>query len=109
MQYPSTKSRGSIFWAAVIMFFGGIIFSFIPFLGPFVVGIVGGKIAGGVGRGITAALLPAIVLAILILAGSAILHPFGVAFGVLAGLGIILIAIFHSLALLLGAIIGGVL
>ena len=102
----SSRPRSSLFWGAVVMLVGGFLLGWIPFLGAFIAGLIGGRIAGTSGRGLLAALLPTMIMAIVIL----LLHgPFGILFGIAAAVGLLVYTIFHSLALIAGALIGGAL
>ena len=77
----------------------------IPGAGSIIGGLVGGYVAGSAGRAFVLALLPAVVLALLALL---VLTGVGLPIvgGLVASIGMILFAI-HSVALLAGALIGG--
>ena len=112
--YPAPTStvpakRGHFFIGAAVMFVGGIILAFIPFIGPFIAGIIGGKIVNGSRRAALAALLPAVVSAVGILLLSILGGPIAFLGGLAGGLVFILVAVVHGLALLAGALIGGAL
>lgn len=99
--------KGSILGASLWMIGLSIVLFWLPVLGPLIAGVVGGRMAGSPGRGITAALLPALVVAVLALIVSAIFALPVV--GAVAGFGIVVVAIIHSIPLLIGAVIGGIL
>ena len=106
-RYPyttlATKQKGSVFWAAVVMFFGGIVLSFIPFFGGFIAGLVGGKIAGSSERGVFAAIIPAILAGLgILLVG--LIHP---VIGIIAGVAAFFWAALHLIGVGIGAFIGG--
>src|SRR5262249_33616043 len=97
------KPKGSIFWAAGVMFFGGLVLSFIPFFGGLIAGVVGGKIAGSSERGVFAAVIPAILVGLgVILVG--LIHP---VFGLIAGVAAFFAAARHLIGVGIGASIGG--
>ncbi len=106
----TVPAKKGLFWiGAAVMFVGGIILAFIPFIGPFIAGVIGGKIVNGSKRAALAALLPAFVAAVGILLLSILGGPIAFLGGVAGSLALIVVAIFHGLALLLGALIGGAL
>ena len=107
-RYPTyattpTKPKGSIFWAAVVMFFGGLLLSFIPFFGGLIAGLVGGKIAGSSERGVLAAVVPAIFAGLAVLLVG-LFHPI---IGIFAGVAAFAWAAFHLIGVGVGAFIGG--
>jgi hypothetical protein len=94
--------------------FAFLLFVFVPLLlfwipipgaGSVIGGLVGGYVAGSAGRAVLLALLPAILLALLTIL---LLGGFGLPLigGLVASVGFVIFAI-HSVALLIGAIIGG--
>lgn len=99
--------KGSILSAALWMIGLSIVLFWLPVLGPLIAGVVGGRVAGSVGRGITAALLPAAIIAVVAFIVAAIFALPIV--GAVAGFGIIVVAVIHSVPLLIGAVIGGIL
>nr|MBA3823916.1 hypothetical protein [Ktedonobacterales bacterium] len=106
-RYPYTttavKPKGSVFWAAVVMFVGGLVLSFIPFFGGLIAGIVGGKIAGSSERGVLAAIAPAILAGLgILLVG--LIHPI---VGIIAGVAAFFFAALHLIGEGVGAFIGG--
>ncbi len=99
----AVKPKGSVFWAAVVMFFGSLVLSFIPFFGGFIAGVVGGKIAGSSERGVLAAVVPAIFAGVgILLVG--LLHP---VFGIIAGVAAFFFAALHLIGVGIGAFLGG--
>jgi hypothetical protein len=89
------------------MIFLSLILFWLPVIGPLIAGFVGGRAAGSVGNGFLAAILPAIVSAIVVLVIGSI---FGLPFiGVLAGAGVFVVTIAHSMWIIIGALIGGAL
>jgi hypothetical protein len=106
-RYPYTatavKPKGSVFWAAVVMFVGGLVLSFIPFFGGMIAGLVGGKIAGSSERGVFAAVIPAILSGLgILLVG--LIHPI---IGIIAGIAAFFWAALHLIGVGIGAFIGG--
>lgn len=101
-----SDSEGSILLAMVWMFVISLLLFWLPILGPLIAGIVGGKAAGSAGRGFWAALIPAIVMALLLFLFGTALTGIPI-LGLVAGLGIFLVLVFQSPALIVGAIIGG--
>ena len=106
-RYPYTtaavKPKGSVFWAAVVMFIGGLVLSFIPFFGGLIAGVVGGKIAGSSERGVFAAVIPAILTGLgILLVG--LIHPL---IGIIAGVAAFFWAALHLIGVGIGAFIGG--
>ena len=104
----SGKSEGSIIMGMIWMFIISLLLIWLPGLGALIAGIVGGKSSGGVMRGLTAALLPGLLLA-------GCLFTFGTVFtglpfvgAIIAGGGVLLYIIYIP-ALLIGALIGGLL
>ena len=97
---------GSVFWGAFWMFLISVLLFWLPGVGGFIAGIVGGRAAGSVGNALLAAFLPAIVLGGALFLFGTMLTGF-IAIGLLAGLGGLVLGSVHIGALLLGAIIGG--
>jgi hypothetical protein len=97
----SRPKKGSIFWGATVMFIGGLILAWIPFFGGLIAGIVGGKIAGTTRNAVIAAIIPAIVVSLggLLLV---LVHPLLIFVGIFG----FLVALFHLLGVLIGAVIG---
>lgn len=103
-----SNSEGSIVLAMIWMILISILLFWLPLLGPLIAGIVGGKTAGSVGRGFVAALLPAALMALVLFLLGAALTGIPI-LGLLAGAGIFLVIVFQSPALIVGALIGGLL
>ena len=100
------SSKGSTMRGFLWMFFISILLFWLPILGPLIAGLVGGKKAGGVGNAIISALLPAIILGFIIFTGFLPVLPL---IGLIAGAGVIAIALLLIGPLMIGAIIGGLL
>ena len=101
--------RGSITSAMAWMVSLSILLFWLPVLGGFLAGFVGGRKAGGVIEAIFAVILPGLILGILtallggLLGGIPI---FGHLFGLIAGLGAVVLSFLNVVPLLVGAIIG---
>ena len=78
----------------------------LPVLGPLIAGLAGGKKSGGVGNAILAAIFPAIILGILVSSLTGVLSGLPL-IGLVAGAGVVVMALTHIGPLLIGAIIGG--
>jgi len=102
--------------AVFVMFFLPLLLAWIPVpgLGGLVAGLIGGYLIGRPGRAFTIALLPFVLLAVVIVllaigvgagSGASWLGALGTAF---AGLAVIWL-IAHNIAMLFGAIVGGLL
>lgn len=103
----SVDRGGSVGGAMLWMIGVSILVFWVPFAGPVFAGFVGGSRAGGVGPAVVAAVLPAILVAALVFVlGPVVALP---AFGVLAGVGTLLVMISQSVPLVLGAALGGTL
>src|SRR5215469_10228757 len=106
MSYPAIPTRRGHFWTgALVIFVGGLVLGFIPIIGPFIAGVVGGKIVGNTKGALLAALIPAIVVGFVAILGALAWGPFAA----IAGLFAVVLYIFHILALLAGAALGGAL
>ena len=97
--------NGSILKGFLWMFFISIILFWLPVLGPFIAGIVGGKKSGSIGNAIISALLPAIIIGLVVFTGFLPVFPL---LGIIAGAGVIVVALLHIGPLFVGAIIGGI-
>jgi hypothetical protein len=100
------ERRGSVAGAALWMIVLSILLFWLPVLGPLIAGAVGGYKAGNVSRALVAASLPALAVAIFVfllatLTGLPLV-------GALAGFGLFLAIVFHSIPLFIGAAIGGI-
>lgn len=97
--------RSSLVACAAWMVFISLILFFVPAINGLIGGAVGGYKAGSVGRGLKAAVLPAVAVGILLWI---LLAMFAMpVIGFLSGLAVGLWALFSSIGLLVGAIIGG--
>ena len=102
------EESGSIILGMIWMFVISLLLIWLPGLGALIAGIVGGKTAGGVMNGLLAALLPGVLLAVF-------LFTFGTVFtglpfvGALIAGGSLLLYVVYIPALLIGALIGGLL
>jgi len=100
------RQKGDVLTGFLWMFFLSLLLFWLPVIGSFIAGFVGGRKAGELGSAILAALLPAIIIGafFFFLGGSLTGLPL---IGVLVASGAFVIALFASLPLILGAIIGG--
>jgi hypothetical protein len=78
----------------------------VPVAGPLVAGLVGGVKAGTVGRAIAAVFLPAILTGAMAAIGVTYLAEW-YPWGLLAGLGGVVISLLNIVPLLAGALVGG--
>ena len=106
--HMGANSDGSTIMGMFWMFIISLLLIWLPGIGPLIARIVGGKASGGVMAGLMAAMLPG-----LLLAGG--LFVFGTAFtglpfvgAIIAGGGVLLYLLYIP-ALLIGALIGGLL
>lgn len=95
----------SLFVCALWMLVISLVLFFLPGVNGLIGGGVGGYKAGTVGRGLAAAVLPAILVGAAIWALLALFNA--PVIGFLSGLAVGLWALFSSIALLVGAAIGG--
>ncbi len=91
------------------MIIGPLVFFWLPVISSFIFGIIGGKVAGSFGRAMTSAILPAVIVALFLFLISLTHGPLGIITGIVSGIGFLLLVLFHGIALLLGAAIGGIL
>lgn len=103
-----SDSKGSILLAIIWMAVISLLLFWLPILGPLIAGLVGGKTAGSAGRGFLAALIPAVILALLLFLFGGLLTGIPL-LGAVAAAGLFIVIIFQSPALIVGAIIGGLL
>jgi hypothetical protein len=105
----TNTSDDNIIGGLVVMAVGSLLLFWLPFLGPFIAGYAGGKKSGGAKAGVAAGILPAIGIVAanwwLATAGVSMLF---VAFLFFMGRYYLIGLLLHSLALIAGAIIGGV-
>ncbi len=102
--------RGNIPSAMAWMIGLSAVLFWIPVVGGLIAGFVGGRKAGGVGPAIAAALLPAFILWLLtiILGGLLGWIPIiGALFGMIAGMGNLVVSVLNVVPLLIGAVVGG--
>ncbi len=102
------EKKGSITIGMIWMFVISLLLFWLPAIGPLIAGIVGGKVAGGVGSGLLAAILPGLLLAIALFTAGTLLTALPVVGAIVAGSGLLLY-LFYIPALLIGALIGGLL
>lgn len=106
MRYKE-QPQGSIVGGALWMLFLSLLLFWLPIAGPLIAGFVGGRVAGTAGNGFIAAILPAIVLAIVVFIVASIFNlPF---IGLFAGFTLFVIAVVHSVWVIIGGVIGGAL
>lgn len=82
----------------------------LPVVGGLVAGFVGGRKAGSPGRAVLAAVLPGVLFGLItFFLGNLIgwVPIIGHLFGLLAGMGALVLSSMHVLPLLIGAVIGG--
>ena len=101
-----SRTDGSIILGMIWMFIISVLLIWLPGLGPLIAGILGGKVAGGVGNGLAAALLPGVLLAGVLFASGTLMTGMPV-FGAMMASGGIFLYIIYIPALLIGALIGG--
>ena len=80
----------------------------LPVLGPLIAGLVGGVKAGTVGRAIAAVFVPALLTGVLAAGGVSYLADWW-PWGLLAGLGAVVICLLNVVPLFAGAVAGAVL
>ena len=102
-----SRARGSL--ASAINWMGGLslLLFWMPVLGPLIAGLVGGVKAGTVGRAIAAVFVPAILTGALAAAGVTYLADW-YPWGLLAGLGAVVICLLNVVPLFAGAVAGAV-
>lgn len=99
---------GDIAAGMSVMLMLSVLLSWIPGLGTLVAGIVGGRIASGFVAAVVAALLPSLLIGVLLFFLAGLLAGLPL-IGVVAGMGGLALAVMQVGALLLGALIGGLL
>ncbi|MGH8447132.1 MAG: hypothetical protein ACREVL_17830 [Solimonas sp.] len=100
--------RGDLAAGMSTMLMLSILLSWLPGVGTLIAGIVGGKVTSGPGAALLAALLPGLFVGILLFFLATLLTGLPL-IGVLAGMGGPVLAGLQVGALLLGAMIGGLL
>ena len=101
-------NRGDIAAGMSVMLMLSVLLSWIPGLGTLVAGIVGGKLVSGFGAAFVTALLPGAVIGVLLFFLATLFTGLPL-IGVVAGMGGLALAGTQVAALLLGAVIGGLL
>ena len=98
--------RGSL--VSAINWMGGLslLLFWLPVFGPLIAGLVGGWKAGAVGRAVAAVFLPALLTGLMAFAGVTYLTDWYV-WGILAGVGGVLVCLLNIVPLLGGAVLGG--
>ena len=104
----SGNSDGSIIMGMIWMFIISLLLIWLPGLGPLIAGIVGGKTAGSVLSGLMAAMLPGFLLAGGLFVFGSVFTGLPLVGAIIAGGGVLLYVIYIP-ALLIGALIGGLL
>lgn len=99
--------RGSL--ASAINWMGGLslLLFWMPVVGPLIAGVVGGVKAGTLRRAVAAVFVPAILTGVLATAGVTYLADW-FPWGLLAGLGVVVICLLNVVPLLAGAVAGAV-
>ena len=101
--------RGSIGNAMIWMIGLSILLFWMPFLGGLIAGFVGGRKAGKVSEAVLAVILPGLILGILtFLLGSILggIPVIGQLFGLVAGMGALVLSFLNVIPLLIGAVLG---
>lgn len=100
--------RGDIAAGMSLMLMLSILLSWIPGLGTLCAGVVGGKVARGPLVALFAALVPALLIGAFLFFTAGLLASLPL-IGVVAGMGALVLVTLQVGALLIGAIIGGLL
>ena len=97
-------------FASAVNWMGGLtlVLFWLPVVGPLIAGVVGGVKAGTVGRAVAAVFVPAVLTGALAAAGVTYLADW-FPWGLLAGLGAVVICLLNVVPLLAGAVAGAVL
>ena len=103
-----SEKKGSVLWGMLWMALLSLLLFWLPVLGPFIAGLVGGKKSGGVAGALAAVFLPGILFGFLLFVFGSVLTGLPL-FGVVAGMGGLVLSLVHVGPLLLGAIVGGLL
>ena len=99
--------QGKILGPSIWMIVVSLLLFWLPGFGPLIAGYVGGRMAGNVSAAFSAALLPMVVAGLgVFIAVTLIGLPF---IGVIAGTALVIYIIAHEIALIAGAVIGGLL
>jgi hypothetical protein len=102
------RAPGSL--VAAMNWMGGLslLLFWLPVVAPLIAGCVGGVKAGTVGRAVVAVFLPAVLTGALAAAGVSYLADW-YPWGLLAGLGGVVLSLLNVVPLFAGAVVGGVL
>ena len=101
---PKSSVIAASFWMLLL----SLLLFWLPGLGSLIAGLVGGKMAGGAGRGLLASILPSLLLGAALLAITQWLTG-TMWMAALAGIGGFMIAVIGAGAMVIGALIGGLL
>ncbi len=107
---PIDRPRPPGSFAAAVNWMGGLtlLLCWLPVAGPLIAGLVGGVKAGTVRRAVAAVFVPALLTGVLAAAGVTYLADW-FPWGLLAGLGAVVIGLLNVVPLLVGAVAGAVL
>ena len=100
--------RGDIAASMSLMLMLSILLSWVPGVGTLVAGVVGGRVASGTLAALVAALLPALFVGVMLFFTATLLVGLPL-IGAVASMGSIVLVVLQVGALLLGALIGGLL
>lgn len=101
------ERRGSL--VSAMNWMGGLalLLFWLPVAGPLIAGFVGGVKAGSVGRAAAAVFLPAVLIGVMVTVAVAYLADWVWLWGLLAGLGGVVLMLLNVVPLLAGALAGG--
>lgn len=102
----AAKGQGSVATAVNWMGCLTLLLFWLPVVGPFIAGLVGGVKAGSVKRALLAVFVPGILTGLMVAVGVTYLTDLWF-WGVLAGLGGLVLSFLNVGPLLLGAVLGG--
>ena len=110
MSEPDRTARAPGSFASAVNWMGGLtlLLFWLPVLGPLIAGLVGGVKAGTVGRAVAAVFVPALLTGVLAAGGVSYLADWW-PWGLLAGLGAVVICLLNVVPLFAGAVAGAVL
>ncbi len=105
-----SKVLGPSIWMIII----SLLLCWLPGFGPLIAGYVGGKMAGDVRHAFQAAMLPMVVVGVavfllLTLTGGLIMGPVAAVLGVVGGTAMLIYLVTLEIALVAGAVVGGLL
>ena len=99
--------QGKVLGPSIWMIVVSLLLFWLPGFGPLIAGYVGGRMAGNVSAAFSAALLPMVVAGLgVFIAVTLIGLPF---IGAIAGTALAIYILVHEIALIAGAVIGGLL